>query len=189
METLQEHTITPQLDTPSTPGGRRRLSSLTVLGTAVAVIVVAALILSLFEWSSEHSKLATQSSLRASAVKAADAYAVDFGSYDYKNLHGPTAPWTVIEDHATPRFKTDYQKTSSALESTIVTYKATAKATVPLSAVSSISSSKAVVLLELDQTITNSTQKSGPQSQQFIVVMTLLRQKGQWAIDNVQASV
>ena len=188
METLQEHTTTPQLDEAPTRR-RRRLSSLTILGSAVAVLVVAALVLSLVEWRSDHGKLQTQTTLRASATKAADSYAVAFGSYDYRNLHGPTAPWTVIEQHATARFRTDYQKTSSALEPTIVQYKATAQATVPISAISSISSAKAVVLLQLSQTITNSTQKSGPQSQQYIVVMTMLHQKGHWLIDNVQASV
>jgi hypothetical protein len=59
---------------------------------------------------------------------------------------------------------------------------------VPVSAVSSVSPTRAVVLLLLSQTITNSTQKSGPQTQQFIVIMTLLQQKGQWLIDNVQAA-
>lgn len=188
METLQEHTTTPQLEESPARRGRR-LSSLTILGTAVAAIVVAALVLSLIEWRGDHNKLQTQTSLRASATKAADTYGIDFGSYDYHNLHGATAPWTVIEQNATARFRTDYQKTSSALEPTILQYKAAAKATVPISAVSSISSSKAVVLLQLSQTITNSTQKSGPQSQQFIVVMTLLHQKGKWLVDNVQASV
>lgn len=191
METLQEETAETQ-STPATERSERRASLLTVLGIAVVVLVVATLVLSLVEWSSTSSKasrLQTLETLRASATSAADSYAVAFGSYDYKNLHGPTSPWTVIEDHATAKFRSDYLKTSSALEPTIVAYKATAKATVPNSAVSSISGSKAVVLLVLSQTITNSTQKSGPQTQQFVVVMTLLHQKGQWLIDNVQASV
>lgn len=188
METLQEDTDNVQPG-KSPSSLRRRVSSLTVLGSAVAALVVAALILSLIEWRSDHAKLQTQTSLRASATKAADSYAMAFGSYDYRNLHGPSAPWTTIEEHATPRFRRDYQKTSQALEPTIVQYKATAQATVPLAAVSSITSSKAVVLLQLSQTITNSTQKNGPQSQQFIVVMTLLHQKGHWLVDDVQASV
>ena len=49
-------------------------------------------------------------------------------------------------------------------------------------------SALAVVLLVLSQKIVNSTQKNGPQTQQFIVVMTLVRAKGQWLVDNVQAS-
>lgn len=190
METLQEDPTT--IAEPSHPVLEARRSSLTLLGSAVALIVVVALILSLIAWSNEHgkvSRLETMASLGSSATKAADTYAVAFGSYNYRNLHGPSAPWTVIEEHATARFRSDYQKTSAALQPTIVSYKATAAATVPVSAVSSITSSKAVVLLELSQTITNSTQKSGPQSQQFIVVVTMLRQKGQWLIDQVQANV
>ncbi len=190
METLQTETIAPPAAAPVRDA--RRPSPLVLLGSAVALIVVAALILSLVEWSTQDGKahhLQNLEGLRASATKAAGSYAVAFGSYNYRNLRGPSAPWTVIEDHATARFRSDYQKTSSALEPTIVSYKATAQATVPESAVSTVSASKAVVLLVLDQTITNSTQKSGPQSQSFIVVMTLLRQKGQWLIDNVQASV
>lgn len=169
-----------------------RLTPLALLALAVAVLVVAALVLSLVEWSSQSSKanrLQGLDSLRASATKAAVSYGVDFGSYNYKNLHGPTASWTQVEDHATASFRSDYQKTSSALQPTIVAYKATASATIPVSAVSSVSSARAVVLLLLSQSITNSTQKSGPQTQQFLVVMTLLRQKGHWVIDNVQASV
>ncbi len=190
METLQEQTTQTEAAEPAGLVDRvgRRMSALTLLGIAVAVLVVAGLILSLIEWNSSQSKLNSQNSLRASATKAASTYGVAFGSYDYRNLHGPTAPWTVIEDHATASFRSDYQRTSSALEPTIVAYKATATATVPVSAVSTVSSSKAVVLLQLSQTITNSTQKNGPQSQQFIVVMTLQRHKGQWLIDNVQAS-
>lgn len=188
METLQEDTSTTQ---PGDSSSRslRRVSSLTILGSAVAALVVVALVLSLVEWRSDHGKLQIQTSLRASAAKAANSYAVDFGSYDYRNLHGPTAPWTMIEKHATARFRSDYQKTSGALEPTIVQYKASAQATVPVVAVSTITSSKAVVLLQLSQTITNSTQKNGPQAQQFIVVMNLLREKGQWVVDDVQASV
>ena len=188
METLQEETTQNPTPVQTRRGDRRNPSVRTLLGIAVAVLVVAALILSLIEWNSDHSKLASQNSLRASATQAADSYAVAFGSYDYRNLHGATAPWTVIEAHATTRFRSDYQRTSAALEPTIVAYKATAKATVPVSAVSSVDSKRAVVLLQLSQTITNSTQKGGPQSQQFIVVMTLQRQHGEWLIDNVQAS-
>lgn len=170
----------------------KRWSSPVILGLAVGVLVVAGLIFSLVELSSQDSKvnrLEGVESLRSSAIKAAGTYGLEFGTYTYKDLHGPTAPWTQLEAHSTPRFRSDYQTTSNALQPTIVAYKATATATVPQSAVSSINSSKAVVLLVLRQTITNSTQKSGPQTQQFIVVMAMQRVKGQWLLDNVQASL
>lgn len=173
---------------PRQPSFRRRR-----IAVAVGVLVlVAAVAISVAGWMSAHSSagnLRSTNSLRASATQAAKAYGVAFGSYNYQNLHGAGAPWTQIEDHSTAAFKSDYQKTSSQLEQTIVAYKATAQATVPVAAVSSVSSSKAVVLMQLSQTITNSTQKDGPQTQQFLVVMTLQRQHGAWLIDNVAASV
>lgn len=166
---------------------RRRIAA-----AAAMVVLVAALAVSVVGWVSARDSagsLRSSNSLRASATQAAKTYGVAFGSYDYRNLHGASAPWTQIEDHSTAGFKSDYQKTSSQLEQTIVAYKATAQATVPVVAVSSVSSSKAVVLLQLSQTITNSTQKNGPQTQQFLVVMTMLHQHGGWVIDNVAASV
>lgn len=192
METLPETEATDAQTAPVTSPRRRRPGTLTLLGTAVAVVVVAALVLSLIDLTSQHdkaSRLQHLETLRATATKAADNYGVEFGSYDYRNLHGATAAWTQIEAHSTARFAANYKKTSSALQPTIVSYKATAAATVPVSAVTTITPSRAVVLMVLRQTITNSTQKSGPQSQQFVVVMTLLYQKGQWLIDDVQASV
>lgn len=170
----------------------RQLPPLTVLAGAVAAILVAALVVSLVEWSSQNNKVSNyqrEDSLRVSAQQAAVAYGTAFGSYNYNDLHGQYAPWTLILSHSTAQFKTDYQHTSAALEPTIVAYKATAKATIPVAAVSSATSSKAVVLLLLSQTITNSSQKNGAQTQQFLVTMTLLRQHGGWIIDNVQATV
>jgi Mce-associated membrane protein len=192
METLPEQDQTEPVEPTPPASGRRRPGSLAILAGAVAVIIVAALVLSLIEMGSANSRadrLQRLDNLRTSATKAADSYGVDFGSYNYQSLHGASAPWTLIEAHSTARFRSDYQKTSAALEPTIVAYKASAQATIPVSAVTSISSSRAVVLLVLRQTITNSTQKSGAQTQQFVVIMTLLRQKGQWLIDDVQASV
>ena len=165
---------------------------MTMLGSAVAAILVVALIVSLIQWSSDNGKVSKyqrEDSLRASAQKAAVAYGTAFGSYNYGDLHGKFAPWTLILSHSTTQFRSDYQRTSSVLEPTIVQYKATAKATIPVAAVSSATSAKAVVLLLLSQTITNSAQKNGAQSQEFLVTMTLVRQHGEWIIDNVQANV
>jgi Mce-associated membrane protein len=188
MDTLTEDTST---ETPA-PRSWRDTPPLTALAGAVALILVAAVVFSLLEWSRANGKVSNYQradALRASAQKSAIAYGTAFGSYNYRDLHGQFAPWTLILSHSSAQFKADYQKTSTALEPTIVQYKATAKAAIPVSAVSSATSAKAVVLLLLSQTITNSTQKNGPQTQQFLVTMTLVRQHGQWIIDNVQASI
>lgn len=163
-----------------------------VLAGALAVIVVAALILSVVEWrhyESQANRLDAVNRLESSALAAADTYGVDVGSYNYANLHGPSAPWTQIEDHATAAFRAKYEQTTGLLQSTVVAYKGTAKATVETAAVASIKGTQAVVLIELDQTITNSTQKSGPQSETFLVTMTLQRQGAQWLISAIGATV
>ena len=178
----------------ATPRGRswRDTSPLAALASAVALILVAAVVFSLLEWTSAKGKVSTfqrADSLRASAEKAAVAYGTAFGSYDYQDLHGQYAPWTLILSHSTAKFHSDYQQTSNYLQPTLIQYKATAKATIPVSAVSSATSSRAVVLLLLKQTITNSSQKNGPQTTEFLVTMTLVRQHGEWLIDDVQANV
>jgi Mce-associated membrane protein len=167
------------------------LSELSLLAIGVAVVIVAALVLSIVEWSSQNSKanrLQNLENLRASATKFATVYGVDFGSYDYTTLRGPAAPWAQIEAHSTAKFRSEYTQTSNALAPTIVSYKAKASATVPVTAIATLSNSRAIMLIVLSQTITNSAQKSGPQTTQFLVTMSLVRQKGQWLIDNLQAS-
>lgn len=192
METLDTDTKGQQALTAPTSGHSRHASPLAILTIAVAVLVLAALGVSVYQWQSNAERansLASINSLRASALAAADGYSIDVGSYDYTNLHGPNAPWTLIENHATAKFSQSYKTTSAALEPTIMSYKAAAKATVTQSAVSSVSSKGAVVIVLLSQSITNSTQRNGPQTQQFLVTMTLVRQRGQWLIDDVKASV
>ena len=190
MDTLTEETKT----TPDAPSRRpwRDTSPLTALAGAVAIILVVAVVFSILEWTNANNKVSnykTAASLQASAQKAAVAYGTAFGSYNYQDLHGQFAPWTLILSHSTAKFHSDYQQTSNYLEPTLVQYKATATATIPVSAVSSVTSSRAVVLLLLKQTITNSSQKNGPQTTEFLVTMTLVRQKGEWIIDDVQANV
>ena len=78
---------------------------------------------------------------------------------------------------------------SGALAPTVVALKATATAAIPHLAVESVTSSKAVVIMLLSQQVTNATQANGNQKQQYMLAMTLVRQNGQWLIDDVKASV
>ena len=192
METLDTDTKDEQPLAASKSGLSRLTSPLAILTIAVAVLVLAALGVSTYEWQNNADRAhnyAQLDSLRSSALVAAKGYSIDVGSYSYTDLHGPNAPWTQIENHSTAKFSQSYQTTSAALEPTITSYKASAKATVTQAAVSSVSSKGAVVIVLLSQSITNNTQKNGPQTQQYLVTMTLVRQQGQWLIDNVQASV
>lgn len=189
METLEADNDTK--DEP-TSGFSLRRPPIQVVAAALAVVLIAALILSIIEWQHYANRANSLSSLQrteSSALQAAESYGIDVGSYNYNNLYGPTASWTQIEDHSTPAFKSKYEQTTSLLAPTVKSYKGSATATVQTAAVSQVKGSTATVLIELDQTITNSTQKSGPQSETFIVTLTLVHQKGQWLISSVAASV
>jgi hypothetical protein len=180
-------------DHPAPAPGRSPLRGVAgVLAAALAVVLVAALAVSVYEWRHYESRsrhLSALAAIESSALQAADGYAVDLGSYNYANLHGPTAPWTLIEDNSTPSFKAKYEQTTSLLESTVIAYRGSATASVSASAVSSVKGDQVVVLTELDQKIVNDTQKSGPETQTFLVTITMLHQHGKWVIDDVQASL
>ena len=174
---------------PAMASRRPRLQR--VLAAAVCALVVGALIFSILELRSETNKassLEQRTSLFNSAVAAARQYGVYLSSYEYTNLSGPTAAWTEVDSHSTPAFRKDFDSTKASLTSLIQDYKATATGTVSASGVSSVTSSRAVVLVFVDQTVTNSTQKNGPQKQPYRLQLTLARQGGQWLIDAVNAS-
>ncbi|HMC38701.1 MAG TPA: hypothetical protein VKI19_03500 [Acidimicrobiales bacterium] len=190
METLPDDTTAIAAD--RTGSGGLKLSPLRALTAAVAVLVVAALVLALVEWSDQRDKanrLARQAGLSSSAAAAARSYGLAFGSYDYRDLTGPNASWTIVEAHSDAKFRSDYQRLSGALAPTVVALKATATAAIPHLAVESVTSSKAVVIMLLSQQVTNATQANGNQKQQYMLAMTLVRQNGQWLIDDVKASV
>jgi Mce-associated membrane protein len=165
----------------SSPPSRRRFKLAIVLTAALAAIVLAALGFSLYRVVSQND----QSALRNSALKAADQYGVYLSSYHYSDLDGPTAPWTLVEKSSTPSFRTDFDKTKSSLSTLVRDYHATATGKVVASGVSSVTSSRAVVLLFIDQTVTNSAQKPGSQTQPLRVELVLARSHGRWLIDKL----
>ncbi|HWE57751.1 MAG TPA: hypothetical protein VG435_19775 [Acidimicrobiales bacterium] len=177
----------------TTRSGLGQNPALPILAGALALLLVVALVLSLLDLSSKNGKvnsLNRQNTLRQTALQAANKYGIDFASYNYADLHGATAPWTLLEAHSTAKFMSEFKQTSSALQPSIVAYKVTAAATIPMAAVSSLVGDKAIVMLQVSQKITNSAQgKSGAQTVPFLVVMTLQHQKGQWNVDNVQVSI
>lgn len=189
METL-EAASEDESGTPAEATSRR--SPAFLLTVALAIVLVAALVISVIEWRHYENQASSASSLQStesSALKAATALALDFGSYNYSNLHGPTAPWTVLENNSTADYKAKYEASVSLLESTVLTYKSSAVATVPVAAVSTVKGSTVTVILELSQTITDTLQKNGPQSQTFLLTMTVIRQRGQWLLSGVTVNI
>jgi Mce-associated membrane protein len=118
---------------------------------------------------------------RASALRAAQQYAVDFGSYDYRHLD---ADFAKVASHLTPDFKKSYLASSSRLEPTIVQYHGTSVATVQGVGLTSATTGKAKAVVLLDQKITTS-QSSTPRIDRNRLEMTLVHRHGSWLIDKL----
>jgi Mce-associated membrane protein len=168
---------------PSTPKWTRASKNLlakhfwTVLIGVIAVALAVALVLATLAVGNKDAL----ESARTSALAAAKTYAVEIGSYNYAHLDQDFA---VVLANSTPTFKTSYTQSSGALKSTLVKYKATAKATVVAQGLSSSSTTSADVLVFLDQTVTNTDQKS-PTTTRTQVEIDLLKSGGKWLINDV----
>jgi Mce-associated membrane protein len=163
------------------------------LTVGIAAVVAAALIVALAYslWhtrtvDAENGRLSAQSKLGASALTAATTYGGYLSSYDYKTLHSANSAWTQVENNATASFKKDFTSTSGSLGNLLTQYNATATGKVVAAGIQSVSSTRAVVLLFIDQTVTNTVQKPNSVTQPLRVQLTMVRQSGKWLIDNLQ---
>jgi Mce-associated membrane protein len=130
------------------------------------------------------SALGNQNALassRTSALSASRTYAVELASYNYRDLN---RDFSTVSANSTPSFRRTFTESSDALKSTLSQYKATAVANVVSAGVVSASTSRAVVLVFLDQNIANSTQTK-PTADRSQVEITLVRSGGRWLIDQV----
>ena len=166
----------------SGPGVIRRFGIATIINVLVIVILAGALVFTLLRVSDLNSK----NSLRSSALRAASTYGLYLSSYDYKNLNGPNSAWAEVESHATAKFKQDFENTSSNLAKLLSQYNATATGKVVAVGISSVSGSRALALVFIDQTVTNTVQKPNSVTQPLRVELTLARQNGRWLIDALQ---
>jgi hypothetical protein len=153
-----------------------------IVNLLVIAILAGALIFTLLKVRDQDS----QNSLRSSAQKAASTYGIYLSSYNYKNLNGPNSAWAEVEKHATAKFKQDFTATSNNLSKLLSQYNATATGQVVAVGLQSVTGSKAIALLFIDQTVTNTVQKPNSVTQPLRVQLTMLRQNGQWLIDALQ---
>lgn len=163
-------------------GPRRRPGRAAALAGALIVVLLAATSFFGLKWRSEDNL----SGLRSSALSSATADGVLLSSYDYRNLTGPGSAWAKVEKNATPAFRKNFLSTSGTLGKLLTQYNATATGKIVSAGLASFSSSRAVVLLFIDQTVNNSVQKSATATQPLRTQVTLLRQNDKWLIDNLQ---
>jgi Mce-associated membrane protein len=150
--------------------GLRRAAVLLGVVIAVAAVTIAAVL----GW-----KLQQRSAVEAAADEAQQAarnYAVALTSVSSDNLDQNFAD---VLGGATGEFKDMYSQSSGQLRQLLVDNKATAEGTVIDSGIKSASTSKVVVLLFVDQTVTN-TATPDPRVDRSRVVMTMEKVDGRW---------
>ncbi len=159
--------------------GLRRPSLRTVVVAAVVAVLAAGVIVSQWQLSDQRDL----ASARDSATAAARVYAVDVASYDYRHL---TRDFTVVEQESTPEFRRTFVQSSGSLAKVLAQYKATAKGSVVASGVTSATTSTAVVVLFVNQTVTNTAQTGGSTPDNSRIQMTLVRPGSKWLISDLK---
>ncbi|WP_246584904.1 hypothetical protein [[Mycobacterium] fortunisiensis] len=118
----------------------------------------------------------------AAALNTANSYAVTLTSVDTNNLD---ANFAAVLDGSTGEFQDMYAKSSSELRKLLIDHKATGHGTVVDSAVKSASPDEVVVLLFVDQTVTN-TEVPDPRVDRSRMVMTMHHVDGRWKAAKVE---
>jgi len=121
---------------------------------------------------------------RREAIAAASSGVATVLSYDYRHLQND---FKDAEALLTPGFRAKYVKTTAAaVEPLAAKYRATSTAVVPPGAAGAINvgTGRAVVLVFVDQTVTNS-QLAAPRLDRARIDVTLVKSGGRWLIDKL----
>ena len=159
------------------PSARRRFLVVEAVSLVVIIGLAVALIVSQVQVSNQDSLNAE----RTSAVTAAKAYALDVATYSYRHLH---RDFGRVESESTASFRHTFIQSSNSLSKVLVQYKAVATAKVLRAGVESISSSRAVVLLFVNQSVSNTAQ--GVSADTNRIEVTLVRSGGRWLLEDVK---
>lgn len=149
--------------------------------SVLPLLLVASLAVSGFlgwkQWQEHQAKLAGQQ-----AQQAAIAYAQVLTSIDSNKVD---ENFRQVLDGATGEFKDMYTQSSVQLRQLLIDNKATAHGVVVDSAIESESTNKVVVLLFIDQTVTN-TSAPDPRIDRSRIKMTMEKIDGRWRASKVQ---
>ena len=149
-----------------------------VLGAVTAALVALLLVL-FFSWQDQRDV----NSARDDAVAAAKSFALDFGAYDYQHLD---TEFQEVAQKMTPDFAKSYLETSDKLKPTFVQYKTQVTARIQGWGVTSSSTSKATVVVFLDQTVRTS-QSSTPRIDRNRLEIQLVHTDGKWLVAKLLA--
>jgi Mce-associated membrane protein len=119
---------------------------------------------------------------RENAVAAATSGVATVLSYDYRHL---TADFQRAEGLLTSRFRKEYDRTTAAgVKPLAAKYQARSSAQVTVAGSVSTGVDRVVVLVFVDQTVTNS-QLSAPRLDRSRINVTLVKQGNRWLIDRL----
>ncbi|NNH68538.1 DUF3329 domain-containing protein [Nocardia uniformis] len=160
---------------PRLRGLARRLAPV----LAVALIVGFAGAAGYLGWQ-DHKRDAVDAA-SAAALAAANSYAVTLTSVDTANLD---ANFQAVLNGSTGEFRDAYTQSSTQLRQLLIDHKASGSGVVLQSAVQSATTDEVVVLLFVDQTVTNS-ELPDPRIDRSRIVMTMREVDGQWKASKV----
>ncbi|MBB1032127.1 hypothetical protein G6027_14815 [Dietzia sp. SLG310A2-38A2] len=155
------------------PGRSRRAA----VAGIVVVLLVACSVLGYLVWQDHR-----EDELRRSAAEDASRLVVQLASYDHTDVD---ANLDAVTAEATSDFAERYREVSEGLRELLSSGEGTSVGSVPHAAVESIDTGSAVVLLFLDQEITNVTVPEGRVDTSRMVV-TLVRDGNRWLLDSAE---
>ncbi|MGV0741317.1 DUF3329 domain-containing protein [Mycolicibacterium sp. XJ870] len=164
----------PVVETTEPSPRQRKWPRRVAVGAVVVLIAGLSALSGYLGWQSYQAK-----QLQAAgdeALRTANSYAVTLTSVDTNNLD---ANFKAVLDGSTGEFRDVYAESSTQLRQLLIDHKATGHGLVVDSAIKSVSTDEVVVLLFVDQTVTN-TEVPDPRVDRSRIVMTMQKADGQW---------
>lgn len=168
----------PVAEDPPPPPRTRRIRP-AVLGVAAIVLALTALS-GYLGWQNKTDR--DTHAAAAAARQAAESYAVTLTSVDSANLD---ANFAAVLDGATGEFRDIYAASSTKLRKLLIDHRAAGHGVVIDSGIKSASTDQVVVLLFVDQTVSN-TEVPDPRVDRSRIVMTMQRVDGAWKAAKVE---
>lgn len=157
-----------------------RTSSLVVLVVALLVLSGAVTAwLRISDLREQVSSLEEQAFAAEDARRAAVRLAADLATYDYRDLGGN---FRFVSANCTTHFSGQLRQLASELGPQLQASRAVAKATIRSAGVVRADMSTAVVVVFVDQAVTNTTTPE-PRTERSRMELTLVKQGGAWRLD------
>jgi len=171
-----EEPVTPRRDTWRNRPWRRDLRR-GLLPVLIAVSLAANGLLGWQLWQEHQARQAGQQALQAAVTYAGALTSLDANNVDQN--------FREVLDGATGEFKDMYTRSSVQLRQLLIDNKASAHGVVVQSAIQSQSANQVVVLLFIDQTVTNKSVPD-PRIDRSRIKMTMEKVDGRWRASKVQ---